>query len=137
MPLLVRISATDWIEGGWTVEESVELARTLKSLGVDLIDASSGGISPHAKIEIGPGYQVPFARRIRSEAQIATGAVGLITNAHQAEQIVAHGDADIVLLARESLRQPYWPLLAAAKLGVEIEWPKQYARAKPRLKVLS
>jgi 2,4-dienoyl-CoA reductase-like NADH-dependent reductase (Old Yellow Enzyme family) len=133
-PLIVRVSATDWVEGGWTLDDSVELARVLKALGVDLIDASSGGISPHAKIELGPGYQVPFARRIRAQAQIATGAVGLITNAQQAEQIVAHGDADIVLLARESLRQPYWPLLAAAKLGVDLEWPKQYARAKPRIK---
>jgi 2,4-dienoyl-CoA reductase-like NADH-dependent reductase (Old Yellow Enzyme family) len=133
LPLFVRISASDWIDGGWTVDDSVRLARDLKPLGVDLIDASSGGISPHAKIEIGPGYQVPFARHIRERAQIPTGAVGLITGARQADEIVESGSADIVLLARELLRQPYWPLLAAYELGADVPyWPKQYLRAKPR-----
>lgn len=131
LPLFVRISATDWIDGGSAIEDSVNLARQLKMLGVDLIDTSSGGISPHAKIEIGPGYQVPFARRIRAEAQIATGAVGLITRSRQADDIIRNGDADIVLLAREVLRQPYWPLLAAAELGYDVRWPVQYERAKP------
>ena len=131
MPLFVRISASDWMEGGWTIEDSVELARVLKPLGVDIIDASSGGIVPNAKIEIGPEYQVPFARRIRTDAQIATGAVGLITQSKQAEAIVSRGDADLVLLAREVLRRPYWPLHAASKLGAAVEWPVQYQRAKP------
>lgn len=132
-PLFVRVSASDWVEGGWTVEDSAALARRLKDAGVDLIDASSGGIVPNAKIELRPGYQVPFARHIREHAEIATGAVGLITGALQAQEIVASGSADIVLLARELLRQPYWPLLAASELGVEIPyWPKQYLRAKPR-----
>lgn len=132
LPLFVRVSASDWVEGGWTVEDSAALARDLKALGVDLIDASSGGISPHAKIGIGPGYQVPFARYIREHAKIATGAVGLITDALQANEIIESGSADIVLLARELLRQPYWPLLAAAELGVDVGyWPKQYLRAKP------
>lgn len=137
MPLVVRVSASDWVDDGWNIGDSVELAGVLKPLGVDLIDASSGGISPHAKIEVAPGYQVPFARRIRAEARIPTGAVGLITKAHQAEEIVARGDADIVLLARESLREPNWPLLAAAELGVDIPWPKQYERAKPHVKTRS
>ncbi|MEO6912635.1 MAG: oxidoreductase, partial [Candidatus Baltobacteraceae bacterium] len=131
MPLFVRLSASDWIEGGWTSEDSVKLARVLKGLGVDLIDCSSGGISPDAKIAIAPGYQVPFARAIRTEAGIATGAVGMITQADQAQAIVASGAADIVLLARELLRQPYWPLLAAAKLKQSVSWPKQYERARP------
>jgi 2,4-dienoyl-CoA reductase-like NADH-dependent reductase (Old Yellow Enzyme family) len=132
LPLFVRISASDWVEGGWTVEDSAALARELKPLGVDLIDASSGGIVPDAKIALGPGYQVPFARRIRERTQIATGAVGLITDAHQANDIIESGSADIVLLARELLRQPYWPLLAAAQLGVQVDyWPKQYLRARP------
>jgi len=132
LPLFVRVSASDWVEGGWTVEDSVALARDLKPLGVDLIDASSGGIVPHAKIPLGPGYQVPFARSIREHAQIATGAVGLITQAQQANEIIESGAADIVLLARELLRQPNWPLLAAAQLGADVDyWPKQYLRAKP------
>nr|MDQ2681199.1 NADH:flavin oxidoreductase/NADH oxidase [Candidatus Eremiobacteraeota bacterium] len=131
MPLIVRISATDWIEGGWTGEDSVKLARILKTLGVDLIDCSSGGISPAAKIPLAPGYQVPFARAVRTEAAISTGAVGLITQAHQAQEIISSGAADIVLLARELLRQPYWPLLAAAELRQTITWPQQYERAKP------
>ena len=132
MPLAVRISASDWMEGGWTLDDSIELARNLKTLGVDLIDCSSGGIVPDAKIEIGPEYQVPFARRIRAEAGIATGAVGLITTPTQAEGIVERGDADLVLFARELLRSPYWPLHAALKLGADVPWPVQYERAKPR-----
>ena len=132
LPLFVRISATDWLEGGWTVEDSAALARELKKLGVDLIDVSSGGIAPHAKIELAPGYQVPFARHIREHAHIASGAVGLITDAQQAEDVIASGSADMVLLARELLRQPYWPLLAASQLGVDLSyWPNQYLRAKP------
>lgn len=130
MPLFVRVSASDWMEGGWTIDDSVELARSIKPLGVDLIDASSGGIVPHAKIEVAPGYQVPFARRIRAEAHIATGAVGLITKPRQAEEIVARGDADVVLLAREVLRSPYWPLRAASELHADFAWPRQYERAK-------
>ena len=129
LPLFVRISATDWAPGGWDLAQSVSLCRRLKTLGVDLIDCSSGGAVPHAKIELGPGYQVPFARTIRAEAGIPTGAVGLITEARQAEQIVTTGDADCVLLARQLLRDPYFPLHAAAELGVEVEWPPQYARA--------
>ena len=131
MPLFVRISATDWLEGGWTIDDSVKLAQRLKQLGVDLIDASTGGISPFAKVELRPGYQVQFARRIRAEAGIATGAVGMITDAQQADQIVSDGDADIVLLARELLRQPYWPLHAARALRQrDVPWPKQYERAR-------
>lgn len=133
LPLFLRISASDWVEGGWTLEDSAALARDVKALGVDLIDASSGGIVPNAKIALGPGYQVPFARYIRAHADIATGAVGLITDARQANEIVESGSADIVLLARELLRQPYWPLLAASQLGVDVPyWPKQYLRAKPQ-----
>ncbi len=130
-PLFVRISASDWLEGGWTIDDSVKLAQRLKHLGVDLIDASSGGISPVAKIEVRPGYQVPFAKRIRTEAHIATGAVGMITDAQQADQVISGGDADIVLLARELLRQPYWPLHAARALRrADVPWPKQYERAR-------
>ncbi|HET9033728.1 MAG TPA: NADH:flavin oxidoreductase/NADH oxidase [Dokdonella sp.] len=129
MPLLVRISATDWVEDGWDIEQSVELSRILKGEGVDLIDVSSGGLSPEQSITLGPGYQVPFAARIRSEAGIATGAVGLITEPKQAEAIIAAGEADMVLLARELLRDPYWPRRAARELEVEIEAPRQYARA--------
>lgn len=133
LPLFVRISASDWTEGGWTVEDSVALARDLKMLGVDMMDCSSGGIVPRAKIEIGPGYQVPFARRVRHDAGIPVAAVGMITDAKQGSAIVENGDADMVLLARELLRQPYWPLLAATELGVQIDYlPKQYERAYPR-----
>ena len=131
-PLFVRISATDWVDGGWTVDESVALARILRDEGVDVIDCSSGGAVPNAKITAGPGYQVPFAARIRAEASIATAAVGLITDAHQANEIVANGSADMVLLGREMLRQPHWPLLAAHALGQNTVWPPQYERAKPR-----
>ena len=130
LPLWLRVSATDWAdEGGWDIEQSVELARQVKPLGVDLIDVSSGGSLPHAKIPLAPGYQVPFAARIRREADMATGAVGLITGAEQAAQIVANGDADVVLIARESLRDPYFPRRAAAELGASIEAPAQYRRA--------
>jgi 2,4-dienoyl-CoA reductase-like NADH-dependent reductase (Old Yellow Enzyme family) len=128
-PLLVRVSATDWAEGGWDIDECVELARWLKQDGVDLIDTSSGGLVPHVRIPLEPGYQVPFAARIRREAGIATGAVGLITEAAQAEAILARGEADVVLLARELLRDPYFPRRAAAELGVSIQAPPQYQRA--------
>ena len=130
LPLFVRISATDWIEGGWTVEDSVELARTLQPLGVDLIDCSSGGNVPKVRIPIGPGYQVPLAERVRKESGVLTGAVGLITGAKQADDIIREAKADIVLLAREELRDPYFPLHAAKALGVDVPWPKQYLRAK-------
>lgn len=129
-PLWVRISATDWVEGGWSPEESVELARTLKTLGVDLIDCSSGGNIHHAKIPIGPGYQVVFAEKLRREAGVLTGAVGMITEPAQADQIIRAGQADVVILARQFLRDPYWPLLAARALGHDIKWPLQYERAK-------
>jgi len=129
LPLLVRISATDWAENGWDLEQSVELAKQLKPLGVDLIDCSSGGNIATAQIPVGAGYQVPFSRRIR-QTGILTGAVGMITSPQQAEQIILSGDADVVLLAREFLRQPYWPLHAAHALGRDVEWPKQYDRAK-------
>jgi 2,4-dienoyl-CoA reductase-like NADH-dependent reductase (Old Yellow Enzyme family) len=130
-PLLVRVSATDWAEGGWDLEQSIELCRRLKALGVDLADCSSGGLVPHAKVPVGPGYQVPFATAIRKEAGIATGAVGLITEPVQAEEIIASGQADAVLLARAFLRDPYWPLHAARALGADVAWPVQYLRAKP------
>jgi 2,4-dienoyl-CoA reductase-like NADH-dependent reductase (Old Yellow Enzyme family) len=129
-PLFVRISATDWTEGGWTGEDSVQLAKILKSMGVDLIDCSSGGNVPHAKIEVGPGYQVPYAASIKKETGILTGAVGMITSAEQAEEIVASGKADLVIIAREFLRDPYFPLHAAKTLGVDVKWPEQYQRAK-------
>ncbi|MEQ1690268.1 MAG: NADH:flavin oxidoreductase/NADH oxidase [Gemmatimonas sp.] len=132
LPVFVRISATDWADGGWEVDEAVQLATQLKKLGIDLIDCSSGGLASHQKIAIGPGYQVPFAKRIRHEAGIATSAVGLITDPHQAERVVSDGDADMVLLARELLRNPRWPLMAAHTLGVTVPWPSQYERARPR-----
>lgn len=129
LPLFVRVSATDWAEGGWDLPQTVELSRRLKALGVDLIDCSSGALVPYAKIPAAPGYQVPFAEAVRREAGIATGAVGMITQPAQAEEIVATGKADAVLLAREFLRDPYWPLHAAAALGADGPWPKQYRRA--------
>jgi 2,4-dienoyl-CoA reductase-like NADH-dependent reductase (Old Yellow Enzyme family) len=132
LPLFFRVSASDWAEGGWTIEESVELAKLLKADGVDVVDASSGGAVPDAKIAVGPGYQVPFAERIRREAGIATAAVGMITTAEQAQAILADGKADLIFLAREFLRDPYWPLHAARALGVDLPWPVQYERAKPR-----
>ncbi|MGD8277873.1 MAG: NADH:flavin oxidoreductase/NADH oxidase [Gemmatimonadota bacterium] len=132
LPLFVRISATDWTEGGWDIDQSVRLSEALRDIGVDLIDCSSGGNVGNAKIPVGPGYQVPFAERIRREARIATGAVGLITEPEQANAIVAEGRADAVIMARELLRRPYWPLHAARTLGVDVAWPNQYLRAKPR-----
>ncbi|HSE74831.1 MAG TPA: NADH:flavin oxidoreductase/NADH oxidase [Dongiaceae bacterium] len=131
-PLFVRISATDWAEGGWDIEQSIELARQLKALGVDMIDTSSGGNVKDAQIPVGPGYQTPFAARIRREAGVATAAVGLITGAAQADHIVRGGEADLVLLARELLRSPYWPLEAARELGHDATWPAQYLRAAPK-----
>ena len=133
-PLAVRISATDWVEGGWDVEQSIALARELKQLGVDLLDCSSGGAVPRAKIPLGPGYQVPFAERIRRETDIATAAVGMITEPQQANGIIESGQADMVFLARELLRDPYWPLHAASQLGVDFPAPVQYGRAFSRAK---
>lgn len=129
-PVFVRISATDWVEGGWDLEQSIRLARLLKDTGIDLLDCSSGGLVPDAKIPAAPGFQVPFAAAIRREAGIATGAVGLITEPEQAERIVAGGQADVVLLARQLLRDPYWPLHAAKALGAEAPWPDAYLRAR-------
>jgi 2,4-dienoyl-CoA reductase-like NADH-dependent reductase (Old Yellow Enzyme family) len=131
LPVFVRISCTDWKDGGWDLEQSVELARRLRDRGVDLVDCSSGGAVHDAKIPLGPGYQVPFAERIRRDAGVATGAVGLITDAAQADGIVRGGQADCVLLARELLRDPYWPLRAARELGQPAPWPAQYLRAAP------
>ena len=132
LPVFVRISATDWVDGGWDIDDSVRLAAQLKVLGVDVIDCSSGGLSAQQHIAIGPAYQVPFSARIKREADIATAAVGLITTPEQAERIVADGDADMVLLARELLRNPRWPLMAAHALGATAPWPSQYERARPR-----
>jgi 2,4-dienoyl-CoA reductase-like NADH-dependent reductase (Old Yellow Enzyme family) len=126
---LVRISATDWLPRGWDVEQSVALARGLRAEGVDLVDCSSGGISPDQQVMLAPGYQAPFADRIRREAGIATAAVGLITEPSQADSIIRSGQADAVLIARESLRDPYWPLRAARTLGQETAVPFQYRRA--------
>jgi 2,4-dienoyl-CoA reductase-like NADH-dependent reductase (Old Yellow Enzyme family) len=131
LPLFLRISATDWTEGGWTLDDSVELARRVKTLGVDLIDASSGGNVAGARIPVEPGYQVAFAERIRNETGLLTGAVGLITTAEQAESIIQSGQADLVLLAREFLRDPNFPMHAAQTLGVPVSAPKQYLRAFP------
>ncbi|HEY0369158.1 MAG TPA: NADH:flavin oxidoreductase/NADH oxidase [Chthoniobacterales bacterium] len=131
-PLLVRVSASDWVEGGWDVEQSAELAKQLKQLGVDMIDCSSGGAVPHAKIKVGPGYQVPFSEQIRRDAQIATAAVGMITEPAQANEIIASGRADMVFLAREFLREPYWAIKAARELGVDFGAPVQYGRAFTR-----
>jgi 2,4-dienoyl-CoA reductase-like NADH-dependent reductase (Old Yellow Enzyme family) len=132
VPLLVRISATDWADGGWDIGQSVELAKRLKESGVDLIDCSTGGLVPHVKIPAQAGYQVPFAEGVRRQADIPTGAVGLITDPRQAEEILTENRADVVLIARELLRDPYWPLHAARQLGDDVPWPKQYERAKPR-----
>jgi 2,4-dienoyl-CoA reductase-like NADH-dependent reductase (Old Yellow Enzyme family) len=131
LPLFVRISCTDWVEGGWDLPQSIAFCRELKKIGVDLIDCSSGALVPHAKIPVGPGFQVPLAASIRKEVDIPTGAVGMITQPAQAEQIIATGQADVVFLAREMLRDPYWPLHAAHALGVDVPWPEQYERAKP------
>ncbi len=127
--LWVRISATDWVENGWDIEQSIALSDKLKSLGIDLIDCSSGGIIPGVNIPLEPGYQIEFARRIRYEANIHTGAVGLITSPEQADEIVRKGEADVVLLGREFLRNPYWTHLAAKQLGHDKHWPVQYDRA--------
>lgn len=130
LPLFVRISATDWAEGGWNLEESIQLSQLLKEKGVDLIDVSSGGAVSHQQIPLEPNYQVPFAESIRKEAGILTGAVGLITEAKQAEELIVSGKADLVLFARESLRKPYLGLTFAHELETDIAWPKQYERAK-------
>jgi 2,4-dienoyl-CoA reductase-like NADH-dependent reductase (Old Yellow Enzyme family) len=130
-PMFVRISSTDWAEGGWDADQSVALAKILKAEGIDLIDCSSGGLVPNAKIPVAPGFQVPFAERIRKEAGIATGAVGLITEPKQADDIIRNEKADMVLLAREFLRDPYWPLHAAEALSQPLSWPVQYERAAP------
>ena len=132
LPLLVRISAADWVDGGWDGDQSVALAKILKTLGVDLIDCSSGGAVSGARIPLGPGYQVSFAERIRREANLQTAAVGLITEAAQANEIIQAGRADMVFLARQLLRDPYWPLHAAAELGLEMKAPVQYGRAFTR-----
>ena len=130
LPLFVRISATDWAEGGWDIGQSIELARRLAPLGVDLIDCSSGGMVPGVKIPLGPGYQTQFADRIRREAKVRTGAVGMIRAADQAEHVLRTGQADVVILARQLLRDPYWPLAAARQLGMQVPWPVQYERAR-------
>jgi len=130
LPLFVRISASDWAAGGWTIADSVQLAMVLKNKGIDLIDASSGGISPTAKIPAGPGYQVQFAEAVKKQTGILTGAVGIITTATQAEDILQQQKADLIIMAREFLRDPYFPLHAAKELNEDIEWPEQYVRAK-------
>jgi 2,4-dienoyl-CoA reductase-like NADH-dependent reductase (Old Yellow Enzyme family) len=130
LPVLVRVSAMDWVEGGWDLPQTIALARELKKIGIDMVDCSSGGAVPDAKIQASPGFQTPFAAAVRREAGIATGAVGLITEPGQAEQIVSTCLADAILIGREFLRDPYWPLHAARSLGVDIPWPSQYERAK-------
>lgn len=134
MPLFTRISGTDWAEGGWDLPQSVEVAKALKKIGVDLIDTSSGALVPYAKIPVGPNYQVPLASAIRAEAGILTGAVGLITESHQANDIITSGSADLVFLAREFLREPYWALKAGAALGQDVTWPTPYGFAVKRHK---
>jgi 2,4-dienoyl-CoA reductase-like NADH-dependent reductase (Old Yellow Enzyme family) len=131
LPLFIRISASDWALGGWTLEDSVALAAMLRPMGVDLVDCSSGGTVPYAKVPVGAGYQVPFAQEIRRRTGIATGAVGMITAPMQADQIIRSEQADVVFLAREMLRDPYWPLHAAAAVHQDVPWPPQYERAKP------
>lgn len=132
VPLFLRISATDWAPGGWDLDSAVELARRVKTTGVDLVDCSSGGLVHDAAIPLAPGFQVPFAQRIRRDAGIATGAVGLITDVHQAEEILRSGQADLIFMAREFLRSPYWPVQAARQLGDEPSVPPQYQRAYPK-----
>jgi 2,4-dienoyl-CoA reductase (NADPH2) len=129
-PVFVRISATDWVEGGWDVEQSVALSQELRRQGTDLVDCSSGGLVPRARIPVRAGYQVPFAERIRREVGIATAAVGLITEPEQAEGVIRAGQADLIMLGRVLLRKPYWPLHAARVLGQEVAWPVQYGRAR-------
>lgn len=131
LPLLVRISCTDWMEGGWGADDSVALVRMMRPLGVDLVDCSSGGIHPAAAPPVGPGYQTPFAERIRQEAGVATGAVGMITGPVQADHIIRTRQADMVLLGRQLLREPSWPLRAARELGRQVDWPAQYLRGNP------
>ena len=132
LPLMVRLSGTDWVEGGWDIEQTVLLAKVLAPLGVDLIDCSSGGVVPGARIPIGPGYQVPLAERVRRDGKILSAAVGMITEPAQADEIIRGGRADMVLLAREMLRDPYWPMHATLALGGQFAWPPQYERATPR-----
>jgi 2,4-dienoyl-CoA reductase-like NADH-dependent reductase (Old Yellow Enzyme family) len=129
-PVFVRISATDWVDNGWDLPQSIVFAKQLKEIGIDLIDCSSGGTSTEAQIPAGPGYQVPFASAIRDQAQIFTGAVGVIVNGTQAEKILQEGSADVLFIGRELLRDPYFPLHAAKELGVDLGWPPQYDRAK-------
>jgi len=131
LPLFVRLSSTDYLENGWDIQQSILFAKELKMLGIDFIDCSSGMISPAETIPFAPGFQVPFAQQIKHESEIITGAVGLITESAQADTIIKTKQADAVLLARQLLRDPYWPLNAARELGIELEWPKQYSRAKP------
>lgn len=131
-PIFVRISATDWAEGGWDLEQSIQLAKLLQEKGIDIIDTSSGGLTLDQKIPLSPGYQVGFAAAIKKETSIRTGAVGLITEAEQAETILQSEEADLIFLARELLRNPYFPLHAAIELGDEVIWPSQYERGKPR-----
>lgn len=130
LPILLRVSCTDWTEGGWDLRETVELARQVRALGVDLVDCSSGGNVATARIPAGPGYQVPFAEAVRRDAAVATAAVGMITSPAQAETVIRSGQADLVLLARELLRDPHFPLRAARELGVDAPWPRQYLRGK-------
>ena len=131
LPVLVRLSATDWLDGGWSLDQTVELAKQLKGLGVDLLDISSAGLAPQARVPFGPGYQTEFSAAVRKQADIPCAAVGMITAAVQAEHVVRTGQADLVMLGRELLRNPYWPLLAAQELGVPSRWPAQYLRAAP------
>ena len=132
LPLLIRLSATDWVDGGWNADETVLLCRQLRELGVDLVDVSTAGLVPTAVIPAGPGFQTEFAERIRKEAGVPTAAVGLITSPAQADHIIRSGQADMVLLGREILRNPYWPMVAAKDLGQPAAWPKQYLRAAPQ-----
>ena len=132
LPVFMRISATDWVEGGWDLGQSVEFCKSLNEVNIDLIDVSSGGMVPTAQIPITKGFQFPFARRIRKEAKIRTAAVGVITEAGQADQIITKGDADLVMIGRELLRTPYWTLNAQIALGTEPCWPIQYGYAVKR-----
>lgn len=131
LPLLVRLSATDWVDGGWDLQQTTRIAPWLHEAGADLLDISSGGLDPRQRVELGPGYQVPFAEHVRAETGIPVASVGLITEPAQAELIVSSGQADAVLLGRQLLREPRFPLRAAAELGAEADWPPQYLRAKP------
>jgi 2,4-dienoyl-CoA reductase-like NADH-dependent reductase (Old Yellow Enzyme family) len=130
LPIWVRISASDWVDGGWSIEDSIRLCRILKETGVDTVDVSSGGAVPYARIQAGPGYQVPFAEAIKSSTGMLTAAVGIIVSARQAEDILQQQQADLIMMARELLRDPYFPLHAAKELGDDVAWPAQYERAK-------